>query len=347
MLQLTNVTPFAADRALLISKEGDQIWTVVVKATYHFDEHGSVDLHPDQEPVFAAPVYEGEPDASSLLREPELVYEHPGTDVYLLASAHAPEQRPVESLLVRAVVGPVQKTLKVYGERLWLKGLTSIYPSSPQHFVHMPIRYERAYGGTVTASDGTSIAREPRNPIGRGFAKKADSLADTFLPNIEDPQHLIRSWHDHPLPAGFGPIPPMWAPRLQYAGTFDAHWRDHRMPLPPQDFDARYAQAAHPDLVSQEALRGGEEVVLENLTPESLCRFRLPRARLIIRTYAEGSWLLQNSQLDRIIIEPDQRKLAMVWRSTLNCRGYGRKIRASTIELKPWRTAGSQGARVG
>lgn len=37
-----------------------------------------------------------------------------------------------------------------------------------------------------------------------------------------------------------------WQPRLRYAGTYDQHWMDERLPFLPEDFDLRYFQSAPP-----------------------------------------------------------------------------------------------------
>jgi len=152
---------------------------------------------------------------------------------------------------------------------------------------------------------------------------------------VEDPNQLIQAWSDRPHPGGLGPIPPMWSPRREYAGTFDERWKRQRMPLLPDDYNPRHSQSAHPDLVSREPLRGGERVVLNNLTPGSMLNFQLPRPYLILTTTTRSARLRQKIQLDRVIMEPDAKKLVMVWRSSLNCADRVRDVVSSTVEVKP------------
>jgi hypothetical protein len=337
MLQLINNTPFRAERAVLVDNEGNQVWVVIVKATYLLNEDGSVDQHPQPEPVCLFPLYSGELGRSSLLREGEVVCDHPGTDITLLATAHAPNERPVRRLDVSASVGPIVKTLRIFGERHWQGSVFAPKITDPEPFVKQPINYERAYGGTNILSDKPDQQeKEPRNPIGRGFASSVNTLIGKQLPNIEDPDQLIQAWNDRPRPVGYGPIPGMWCPRLEYAGTFDARWQELRMPLWPEDHNPRYSQAAHPDLVSQQPLRGGEQVVLTNLTPGSVLSFLLPRAYIIFTTSTRTGSLRQRVQLDRVIIEPDAKKLVMVWRSSLHCGARVRNIVSTAVELKPY-----------
>jgi len=331
MLQLINRTNFAAERAALVSSDGSQVWVVVVKGTYLIQESGSLDPHAQQEPVCLTPLYSGEPGKSSLLRDGEAVVEHPGTDVTVLGTAHAPNDEPVFALDASVRVGTVKKTIRVFGQRFWHRGTFGVTISAPDPFVTQPINYEAAYGG-IDVRSGT---RESRNPIGVGFASSVDDLIGKPLPNIEEPAHLITRWNDRPAPAGFGPIPPMWAPRIDYAGTFDDRWRNSKMPLLPDDYDSRHARAAHPDLVTEAPLRGGEEAVLENMTPVSPVQFRLPLVYLIVTTYTVTGTLRQQVQLDRVIIESDSRKLILVWRSSLNCGSHIRDLLTSVIDVKP------------
>src|SRR2546426_607135 len=81
LLQLRNLTPFSAERSVLVDRDGNKIWTVVVKATFEVNSAGIAELHSSQEPVCLSPVYSGEPGSSSLLRESEMVPEHPGTAI--------------------------------------------------------------------------------------------------------------------------------------------------------------------------------------------------------------------------------------------------------------------------
>lgn len=336
MLQLINDTSFSAERAALVDNNGNQVWVVIVKATYLLSEDGSVDHHPQQEPVCLYPQYSGEPGRSSLLREGEMVFDHPGTDITLLATAHAPNEEPVRMLDVSIAIGPVAKTLRIFGQRTWERGIFAPKMTTPEVFMTQPITYELAYGGTnIRGGEPDQQEREPRNPIGRGYASSVNTSIGKPLPNIEDPEQLIEAWNDRPRPVGFGPIPAMWSPRLEYAGTFDDRWQQQRMPLLPEDYDSRQTQSAHPDLISEPPLQGGERVVLTNLTPGSLLSFRLPRAHLIFTTSMQASRFRQNYQLDRVIIEPDARKLIMVWRSSLNCAARVRSIVSTVVEMKP------------
>lgn len=336
MLQLTNLTPFQAERALLCDPVGNHVWVVVVKGTFHWKEDGTTDLAAAQEPVCLEPRWVGKPGGSSLLREAELVYAHPGTDVTLNATAYAPEEEPVESLVAEVRVGPLEKRVRVVGDRRWKRGPLRTSPGRAEPFTSLPIRYERAFGGNSPGGE----EHDTRNPIGCGFALDPFALHELPVPNLEHPDDPITVGGRPAQPVGFGPIPPDWSPRRERAGTFDDAWRRDRLPRWPVDFDPRFFQSAADGLASDAALRGGEEVDLVHLTPSSRMRFRLPRQRLTVDTRIAGRRIRHAVQLDRVILEPDDARVILVWRAALACGVDGRRIERSVVDLKPRRNLG-------
>src|SRR5262249_1683672 len=149
--------------------------------------------------------------------------------------------------------------------------------------------YERAYGGAdLKADDPKKHDWDRRNPVGTGFAVAPEHLVGEKVPNIEDPRDSNRTWRERPRPAGFGPIPADWMPRVKWAGTYDERWQKERLPLLPEDFDDRFYLCAPEDQQAPHFLKGDEEVRLRNLTPEGSLRFRLPRVALGFSTRFSG-----------------------------------------------------------
>lgn len=341
MLQILNDTPFQADRALLLDGKGSQVWTVAIKATYLIEEKEELRLHDVQEPVAVVPRWAGEPGKSSLVRESELVVAHPGTDVTFNAQAHAPRGRKAGHVDVGVVVGPLRKQLRVYGERIWYRavgGRGGLEKTPPVPFESIPIVWERAFGGTEIGADHGSLASEPRNPIGRGFATAAARLADRLLPNVEDVRYSIERWDDRPEPVGLGALPSDWSPRRERGGTYDEAWRRTRMPIWPKDYDPRFHQSAPAGLTSVTPLEGGELVSTIGLCPKGSLAFRLPREYLVIETRLGGAWSRQRARLERVIIEPDERRLLLVWAARLDCGTRGRQVELSRVVAKSWVT---------
>jgi hypothetical protein len=333
MWQVENRTPFSAERAGARDREGAEVWLVGVKATFDIYDDGTLGLSAEQEPVYLAPEFYGDPTVTSLAHEADIVWAKPGTDVFVQGSAHSP-RAPVTELLVALHVGPVRRLAMVVGNRFWETGaLGGLRPSDPAPFSTMPLRWERAFGGTDRESDPP--AWEPHNPVGRGFAARREQLKGSPLPNIEDPNTLIRSASDRPRPVGFGPIARHWHPRAMYAGTYDEVWMRERRPLLPEDFDLQYQHAAPVEQRVAGYLRGGEEVRLVNLHPRILhygCV--LPLVDLSFRTHFRGRDSVDHGgRLTSVTIDTDRLRLMMVWVSELACHQTIQRLRLTEIGL--------------
>lgn len=312
MWAVNNRTRFKAARAFARDASGAELWLVAVRATFTVGPDGSVAVADAQEDVCEVPAYEGDPGQSSLRAESDLVRTKPGTDVLVRGQAYAPGGRPATSVDVRLTVGSASKRLRVVGDRVWEGGswLRSVRPSAPEPFLHMPIRYERAWGGE--RPDGT---RDASNPVGVGILPSPGAP----LPNVEYPEQPVASPGKGGRAAGFGPIPAAWEPRLTLAGTYDDAWARERRPLVPRDFQDAHFRCAPFDQQVGGYLRGGEEVTLENLTPEGRLSFRLPRVHLGFATSIDGGVTHHGGHLHTVAIEPDARRLVMVWHTALPC----------------------------
>lgn len=332
MWQIDNRTPFAAERGWVRDRDGAEIWLVAVKATFDILPDGSTQVSKEQPPVLRLPEHYGEPGKSSIKYDADLVLTKKTTDVIVAGHAYAPPGMAITQADVGFKVGPIQKILRVFGDRHW--NGSSI--STPEHFTKMPIVYERAFGGTDKASKTPDTDWEWRNPVGTGFATASRHASSLQLPNIENPKQLISSWSDHPAPAGFGAIASHWQPRVGFAGTYDEHWIKTRQPLLAEDLDDRYFQCTPLDQQAPQWLRGGEPVVLLKLTPSQDLRFILPKLYFGFEThFYDGSREIhKNKQLHTVILEPDFPRVSLVWHSALPCHFKVQKLERTVITLK-------------
>ena len=338
MWQVDNRTPFAAERGWVRDRDGAEIWLVAVKATFDIFPDGSTVPCKDQPPVLRVPEYHGEPGKSSIKYEADLVMTKRTTDIVVVGHAHAPGGRAVGELDVGFRVGPVQKMLRVFGDRRW--GLLG--PTNPEPFTKMPLVYERAYGGVDRKSEHPERDWEWRNPVGTGYAVKKAHLNDVMVPNIEYPNDLIGTWKDRPSPAGFGPIGIHWQPRASFAGTYDDNWMKTRQPLLPEDFDERFFQCAPTDQQAPQFLRGGEPVALLNLSPIAEVRFLLPKMYLGFETrFYDGTRAIHKMRhLHSVILEPDYPRVSLVWHSALSCHFKVQKLERTVVTLKTYLNLG-------
>lgn len=322
-MQLIQSGPLLAQRTCMMDANGAEVLVVVVKGTWTIGKNASLSVADEQQPIHFDPVYTGDPGSSSLLYESDMVPEKPGTDCVLSGHAYAANPR-VREATVRFAVGPLGKSVRVFGDRVWRKTFGVVRRGAPEPFEKIPLTYERAFGG---ADHSTEDCRHhdhcAANPVGVGFrARRSKRPIDGEpLPNLETPEALISRPNDRPLPAGFGPIAPSWQPRLDYAGTYDEQWRRHVCPLLPPDFDARYFNAAPGGLVASSYLRGDEQVLVENASPDGRLSFCLPGVRPDITVALKARPLALPTHLDTVILEPDQRRLQLTWRARLDIHG--------------------------
>ncbi|NTX60268.1 DUF2169 domain-containing protein [Myxococcus sp. CA051A] len=314
MWMLKNRTPYAAERNWTRDKDGLHWWVVAVKATFSVAPDGRLVLADEQPPPVLMPEYFGEPGQSSLRYDSDLLAAKPGTEVLLDGCAHAPRGKPAETVPVALRLGPLHKVLLVHGPRTFSRGLLRVVMSRPQPFITSPIRYEGAFGGRdLTDSDPSKHRLDERNPIGCGFAIRNAHLAGKPAHTIEHPKGDPAA-HG---PAGFGPIDPAWMPRRKLAGTYDARWARTKKPLLPDDYDAAFALSAPDDQRFDGTLNGGERVELVNMTPEGILRFELPRISLGFVTHVGRRSEEHGARLTTVLVEPEARRLSMVWQGTL------------------------------
>lgn len=319
--QIENRTPFAFETLFLMDEEGRPLLVPLVQATWVVDGRSRPVVPEKQLPVRPAGQYWGDPDTSSCKYEPQTAFLKPTTDVVLIGHAY-PARAGDREVLVTLRVGTLEKTVRVVGDRCWIKTLGIINIPNPQPFERIPLIYERAFGGWDTAGpDPVNGQFEPRNPVGVGFRRKKYEEG-LKLPNLEDPRRPLRSWGDTPPPAGFGFLAPHWQPRAKYAGTYDKAWQENRAPLLPTDFDPRFFNAASPGLIAPEYLKGNESVSVEHATPGGRLAFTLPGVpapQIHIQLRGREDVHLPTN-LDTVIINTDENLLLMLWRTNLVLR---------------------------
>ena len=309
MWQVENSTPFEALGNWVRDRDGAEVWLVAVRGTFQVFPDGTTAVAKEQAPPLLAPEFFGDPANSSLRYDSDFQLTKPATDVLLHGHAYAPGGKAATRFDVTLRVGDIVKTLRITGDRIFERGVLGIAPGSAQACLRMPIVYERAFGGREPdpPADPDRPRFDLRNPVGTGFCPRAGALAT----NIEYPSGGDR-------PAGFGPIPPHWQPRLGFAGTYDETWREQRMPLYPSDLDERFFLSSPEDQRPKSFLRGGERVDLINLDPSGRMSFMLPRVAMRFESVFRGKRpIVHRANLHTVILEPDRGCVVMVWHSAL------------------------------
>ncbi|HYO71757.1 MAG TPA: DUF2169 domain-containing protein [Archangium sp.] len=314
MWWLNNRTAYAAERNWTRDRDGAHWWVVAVKATFDVSPAGKLELAHEQLPPVLVPEYYGEPGASSLRYDSDLLAAKPGTDVIVNAHAHAPGGKPAMTVPVSLRVGGLDKRVLVHGERFYRRGVFGLAMSSPLPFTSRQIRYESAFGGQdFSDPDSRKHCMDVRNPIGRGVAANSARLVD-------QPAHFLEYLQGDAAamgPAGFGAIDRSWVPRRNLAGTYDERWARTKRPLLPDDYDPAFALSAPSDQRLRRFLVGGELMELVHMTPEGVLRFRLPTVVLAFRSRFGARWREHPGQMVTVIVEPEEHRLLIVWQTAL------------------------------
>jgi hypothetical protein len=234
----------------------------------------------------------------------------PRTDVTLMGSGYVPGGRKATALQVTFGVGAWRKSLDIVGDQLWVRAL-NVALSPPKPFASMQLRFENAFGGIGS----------PYNPWGKGFGVLGETPGSMLAAcNIHPAQGRHARWDSKVAPAGFGPLPEDMAPRLALRGTYDEVWLYKRRPLPPEDFDWGFYNAAPMDQQFSPYLIGDEQLFFENLHPR-LPQFssRLPglRLRILIRRVVPGRAAAQieelHAVLDSVHVDMDTMTVDLAW----------------------------------
>jgi hypothetical protein len=272
------------------NNRAELVLVVALRETFEISATGQLALHLPRPPVLLADTYD---DLGQLLDPADFVPYKPGTDVTVLANAHTPSGQPERTWTVGIEIAGRSKNLRVYGPRFWIPqdaGGWAMGEADP--VLSVPLTWRNAFGGPIPrpANAEGPQDRYRFNPLGPGLLDPNHSPRDrpSPAPCVEAENDPITDWQASPVPQGLAPIAPVWRFRQQYCGTYDQTWLDTRHPFLPFDFDYRFYNCAHPDLIFSPFLVGGETVRLSNLHPEYRnLVFTLPR--LAVQAQALGS----------------------------------------------------------
>jgi hypothetical protein len=262
--------------------------TVVCKATFDLTP-GEMRLSQGQDPLIEQDRRWEEEPARSLHSPTDLVPFKARADVMLVGHAYAPNGKSVRSLLARLVVGGVDKSIAVLGDR-------AAAGREPSPFTIMALRYERAAGGLGQANPAGIASTEAR------------------LPNLEPAIRAgTRSGDEGTLLAGFGPIAPDWPQRRGRLQGGAATWSPND---PLDESDPLFFNSAPADQ-QLATLRDDQPLLLENLHPD-LPRLstRLPGLRpqvFVERPHAAPHELEMHA--DALWIDTDRGRCTVTWRA--------------------------------
>jgi hypothetical protein len=282
------------------------------------------------------------PQYSDVVAESDYVAYKPSTDVVVLGKARAPSGKQAYHLDCSVSVGPLGKTVRVFGRRaVGSKAFRGVSIGDPEPFEEAPLGYAHAYGGVARTKEGTLFPFMP-NPIGKGFCLKegVEDPAGIALPSLEDPEspltpdNLLLSrldqWVSAPRPVSLGWTRRSFYPRYTYAGVLPEYLEGalqaaerlgENATVPRMDL--RFYQGASDGLFGS-SLSGGETVRLAYLDREHpTFEFPLPNERpLMTVNVGDGAAELETA-LHTVVIDKERNVLTMLWRGAFGIGTVG------------------------
>ena len=306
---IENKTSLPLQAMVIPNEHGKHELIVVVKAT--FDSLQALKLAKEMQDIHLKDTFWGEPQTSSLRYANEMHLGKPGTDILMHAHAYAPNGQSVQESNVAINVGQYSLKLKVFGDRIW----QSKQISSTKQFVRIPLVYEYAFGDP----------NNEFNPVGR---------SETLLANIEDPLCLVENSKSTPMPISPSPIASHWKTRYPLAGTYDQQWQETRMPYLPADYDRRFNHSAHPQLQTQEPLKGGEQYRLQGVHPLEVLEGKLPFCPLRLEVVLKEKKEVLSLKYDTVHFEPDNDQVHISWRANHVCLNNAKDVISISMDFK-------------
>lgn len=346
-MDLVNQTPFNARFLNGVVGEDRMLGAVIARATYRIedgvlvatpDEPWPIDMSPMETPYGKFPG--------------DLPFLTGGIDVFVVGNAYQPDGQARPTLRVQVRVGSaLDRSMVVFGDRYWKaegddqeqrKDSNTKDPpeepklvaTEPKPFTVMALTYENAYGGKVQTDQGEMSW--PVNPGGKGFALTAQQAAGMALPNLEDPDHLIRSYEDQPELVCMAPYPSDGS--LKTLNALDLHLDDQEPGNSKiKEIKPLLFNAAHPKMIidAGKEPRPGEMIEVTHVRPDGHLRFAMPDLLMHAHVQLEDRSYLFPLHLDQIGILAEDFRVFLSYRVVFNYRVVKMERRAATLYEGP------------
>jgi len=230
-----------------------------------------------------------------------------GSEYLLAGHAYPHEDSTARAARVRVEIGGLSKSLNVFGDRYFVRSRIT----EPEPFDRIALTWENAFGG-----EGN-----PFNPVGKGI--KADDSGRIPLPNVENPDEMLKLPGQKVRPAGLSAVNLMSRTRQKRAGTYDQRWLEKEYPGFPADIDWRFFQLGAEDQQSTKPFVGDEAYVLTGVhASQHRVAGSLPgiRARCFLTTDADASLSEVDTRLTTVWFLPDQQCVVLVFHAAARVR---------------------------
>jgi hypothetical protein len=159
-----------------------------------------------------------------------------GTSVTMAGTVRGP-LRPPHVVRVDLEAGAEKRSVRVHGDRQWVRNAGRLVASPPAPFEQKPLSWSLAFGGAYDLAPGFDRVRKlphpggrityPLNPGGVGFYQDEKAAEGQPLPSVEWRDEPITTWDQQPAPAGVSPCPDLSGLRMPLqapSGAGDVEW---------------------------------------------------------------------------------------------------------------------------
>lgn len=300
-MDLINQTGLSAFLMRTVIDEQRIASAVFARITYDIQADGTLVRRAEQPWIASRPPWDG---PKGPMPSDEVFYRG-GVDVFVFGQAWTPRGRPAQASVLRVTVGrTLDAKIFVFGDRVWEGRGRLLTASAPRPFTSMPLDLAHAYGGRFVW-DGLEVTY-PSNPLGKGFVRDAEDAAGKPLPNLEDPDRLMRAWNDTPDPVGVAVRPAAFEPHFRATVTFDDKGVLRKL-------SPRFFNAAFPNMIA-ERVEPGDLVTLDGVSPDGPLRFVIPPPPLSVNLGIGGARMLRDLAVDQIGIETEERRVFISYR---------------------------------
>lgn len=302
-MQLINHTAYPA----LMFKTGlddfKYAMSVAVRVTYDV-ENGNAVVSKNQEWKLERKQWHSEYG----LVESDDVYKRGGVDILVFGSARAPKSLPVKSTSVEVKFN--KKTINriaVFGDRVWEKSILGMDISNPKPFTEMPLTLENTFGGHAEW-DGLKIPYA-NNPYGKGYNYSKDDCMGKPLPNIENPEKLIRKWSDQPDPVGVACLPQLSELHIRDNVTFDKEGKMTK-------FDSKFYNTAFPAMIVDK-VQENDTIEIIGMS-DNIFQFKIPPQSLTMKVSMNERFREWQMYIEQVGLIIDKNKVFITYRYPIN-----------------------------
>src|SRR6266545_2024058 len=298
-MDLVNHTPFPAFLWTSIADDERLMASLVTRVTFDVREGR---LTPSAEQVWRVSPAPWEGPCGPM--EADAVFYKGGVDLLVFGHAQAPAGREVTQLDFSVELGDFYRRVRVFGDRVWERRGTGLQPSQPRPFRALKLCFENAFGGKADW-DGLEVPFAD-NPTGKGYYLEEEQALGQPLPNLEDPEHLIRKWDDRPDPIGLGCCPMANSKRLQRGIEFHENGGLRKI-------HSRLFNAAFPDMIVA-AVKPEARCRLTGLGKTGSMMFWIQDFQPRIRMTFDKEIIERPLTIDQVGIEADEDRVFITYR---------------------------------